>query len=200
MSSDLISCLLQEEQSIRNEISTIQQSQRRMVFTVIGTSGSVVPFLTIFLTLYGGGPSENLILMGYIFMALSVVTMLMLGIYGGLSFGILRLTNYLNINLYPRIQEVLGSSSSPFQWEMWVRKKHRQDLFSWISMGFYIISEFLGIFAIFMIFTSLWIWIFVSKGGWGDLQSLLLAIEIVYGLTMIGVAGVASKKASNTLG
>ena len=99
--------LLQEEASIRNEISRIQEAQRKIVISSLVSSGGILSFITVTSSIFKNRIDDLLNIIVPVAMGLSLIFVMLFVIYVGPYFGILRITEYALDVLCPNINSAL---------------------------------------------------------------------------------------------
>ncbi len=192
--------LLQEETSIRNEISRIQEAQRKMVFSSLASSGGILFFITVTSSIFEGQIDNLLNIIVPITMGLSLIFVMLFIIYIGLFFGILRLTEYALNVLYPKINSILELKDEEqiFAWENYLRETKRNNFFDWLSISTYAVGESVSLFMLVILYQATWIYLIIYSGH--NLQtihyiflSIIFIVLVIIGFLSVRVMRLASK-------
>ncbi len=176
-----IEALLQEESQIRNEVSKIQEAQRKMVFSSLASSGGILSFITVTTGIFKDDIQRIVDIAVPLTMGLSLIFTMIFVVYIGLYFGILRLTQYCVDIVHPNINKTLGiEEDKVFQWEQHLRENKRSKFLDWVTIALYAAGEAGSLFLLIILYQTAWIFLLNYSG-----QSLLTYHWIFLGIVAV---------------
>lgn len=193
----IFDALLHESNQLREEIRLLQGAQRRMVFSVVGIVGASVPIVTLLLNFESFSSSRELYL-AILFVCLSTIVLIFMGIYLSFYLSISRISEYLNEKISVDINKLIGDSSEfhVLMWENWLKEKYRNSIDGKLIVTSSAVAEFGCMMFIFLISEAVWM---IIAFDLVQFQTFLAPIMMVHAFFLISaclVSVAALRKAS----
>ena len=190
-----VRALLQEHQILCGEILNIQQSQRRLVFSSVLSSGAIIPFAAFYIRTYGeqaGGTADHLVI--GIGMVLAALLLIAFCLYIGYYVFIFRISVYIRTHISPRINLLAGTnidSERLLYWEDYLATRFRPKRLAWAGFLLIALAEAAGLFLILLVYNLLWIYTYIeligenpTKWHWSFVIFQLLVIAGLFFLSL----------------
>ncbi|TRY30329.1 hypothetical protein [Aliiglaciecola sp. M165] len=201
--SGRLQALLQEESELRNEIARIQESQRKMVFSSLASSGGILSFITVTTGIFKDDIQRIVDIAVPLTMGLSLIFTMIFVVYIGLYFGILRLSQYCFDVVYPNINKILcNEDNKVFQWEQHLRKDKRSKFLDWVTIALHAAGEAGSLFLLIIMYQAAWVFLLnysgqsLLTGHWIFLgaETAVLAVILLLGIRVIALSSRSVKE------